>query len=123
MKSIIVLAAVCVAASSAHAERFYAVRPLDGYVCARLNATEAQMLDPHGPGIFLLPEPKADAPRGFIAPGILFVRKPAHTVDGYTEVMQFNGQPAWIAADQIKPMDSSARCVPSVLSNGKIGIG
>jgi hypothetical protein len=54
---------------------------------------------------------------------VVFVRDPPNRVDGYLEVLQLTGQPGWIATDKVKPFEKTLRCVPSVLSNGRIGIG
>jgi len=110
-------------ASAARAEPVYAVRPLDGYVCMKLNVTEAEVLNPRGTGIFILVAPRPDAAHGTAAASVVLVREPKHFVDGYLEVMQLTGQPGWIAADKVKPVDKITRCVPSVLSNGRIGFG
>lgn len=109
--------------SAAHAEPVYAVTPIDGYVCMRLNVTESQVLDPKGTGIFILTAPESSAPHGTPAPGILFVKKPEHRVNGYLEVLQLTNQPGWIAADKVVPFDPNYRCVPSVMSNGRLGGG
>ena len=108
---------------SAHAEPVYAVRPIDGYVCMRLNVTEAQVLDPKGTGIFILTAPESSAARGTPAPGVVFVKKPEHRVNGYLEVLQLTNHPGWIAADKVVPFDPNYRCVPSVMSNGRLGGG
>jgi hypothetical protein len=110
-------------ASYPRAEPVHAVRPIDGYVCMRLNVTEAEVLNPRGTGIFILTAPRPDAAHGTTAPGVVFAREPEHRVDGYLEVLQLTGQPGWIAADKVKPFEKTLRCVPSVLSNGRIGIG
>lgn len=124
MKSILaILAVVCALPPPARAERLYAVHPIDGYGCMRLNVSEAQMLDRHGSGVFILAEPKADAPHGTLAPSVVFVRKPMQVVNGYAAVLQLNGQPGWIAVDKIKPFDGMDRCMPSIMSNGRPGIG
>jgi hypothetical protein len=122
-KFILYLIAANALAPVVRAEPVYAVRPIDGYVCMKLNVTEAEVLNPHGTGIFILVAPRADATRGTTAPGVVFVREPQHLVDGYLEVLQLTGQPGWIAADKLKPFEKTLRCVPSVLSNGRIGIG
>lgn len=122
-KSVLAILACTLIASAAHADRPRVVRPLDGYVCARLNATEAQMLNPNGPGIYILAEPRPNAAPLVMAPGIVFARTPAHTVGGFTEVLTVNNAPGWIASDKIRPFDATARCVPSLMSNGRIGAG
>jgi len=110
-------------ASTVRAEPVYAVRPIDGYVCMKLNVTEAETLNPRGTGIFILAAPRPEAAHATTAPGVVFVRDPEHRVDGYLEVLQLTGQPGWIAADKVRPFEKTLRCVPSMLSNGRIGIG
>ena len=122
-KSIIGLIAAGALVPVARAEPVYAVRPIDGYVCMRLNVTEAEVLNPHGTGIFILVAPRPDAAHGTAASSVVLVREPQHRVDGYLEVLQLTGQPGWIAADKVRPFDKMTRCVPSVLSNGRIGFG
>lgn len=114
---------LAVFAMPAHAAGPTVVKPLEGYACARLNATEAEMLNPHGTGIVIRTEPSASAPVGTAASSIVFVRRPSHTVNGFAEVVQVTGQPGWIQADRIKPLDNMTRCVPSLMSNGRIGAG
>ena len=111
------------AALPAHAQRLHAVEPLAGYACAKLNATDAQMMNPAGTGIVILTAPRADAPPGLDAPAVLFVRQPLVTVNGFVEVLQLNRKPGWIAARYVKPVDPLTRCTPSVMSNGRLGIG
>ncbi len=110
-------------AAAGQAEPVHAVRPIDGYVCMRLNVTEAEVLNPRGTGIFILVAPRPDAAHGTTAPGVVFVRQPQELVAGYLKVLQLTGQPGWIAADKVKPFEKTLRCVPSMLSNGRIGIG
>ena len=116
-------ATLALAAVPAHAQRVYVVRPLDGYACARLNATDAQMLNPNGTGINILVEPRPDAPVGTTASAILFVRQPAQPVNGFLAVMQINGRPGWINVRHVRSYDPNTRCTPSVMSNGRIGAG
>ena len=60
-KFIIGLIAAGALVPAAHAEPVYAVRPIDGYVCMKLNVTEAEVLNPRGTGIFILVAPRPDA--------------------------------------------------------------
>jgi hypothetical protein len=127
MKHLLAVAAICVIAPVAHAQGVRAVEPIQGYVCKVLDITEAQALDTRWAGVPILTEPNPAAPRGTIAAAVVFAKEPAHIVNGYAEVLQLTGQPGWIAADKIKPYRSAsnphARCTPSVLSNGRLGIG
>jgi hypothetical protein len=117
------LIAAAALAPSVRAEPVHAVRPIAGYVCMRLSVTEAEVLNPRGTGIFILTAPRPDAAHGTTAPGVVFVRQPQELVDGYLKVLQLTGQPGWIAADKVRPFDEMRRCVPSMMSNGRIGIG
>jgi hypothetical protein len=117
------LVAATTLAPSSRAEPIHAVRPIEGYVCMRLNVNEAEVLNPRGTGIFILTDPRPDAAHGTTAPGVVFVRQPQELVNGYLKVLQLTGQPGWIAADKVRPFDETRRCVPSMMSNGRIGIG
>lgn len=124
MKSVLIIGGILACFSTAtSAQTLTAVRPLDGYSCARLNATDAQMMDRKGPRIVIREAPNASAPVGTNAAGVVFVRTPAHVVGSFTEVLQLTGKPGWIETRSIKPFDPNARCTPSLMSNGRPGIG
>ena len=123
MKTAIAAALLALAATPALAIGPEVVRPLDGLVCTRLVATEQQMLNPKGTGIFILAQPRADAQHLTTAPSVVFAKMPAHVVNGFAEVVTINGEPGWIEAGKIKPFDPLARCVPSLMNNGRIGAG
>jgi hypothetical protein len=124
MKPIVIAAGLLALLSTpVRAAGVYSVKPLDGYGCAWLNATEAQMRNPKGTGIVIREAPDPAAPVGTTAPGLVFVRTPAHVVGGFAEVLQLNGKPGWIETRNLKPYDPNARCVPSMMSNGRIGNG
>jgi hypothetical protein len=97
----------------------YAVRPIDGYKCMKLDLTEKQAMDFSGASqVWILTAPEAHAPRGVGAGSVVLVKTPEHLVNGYLEVLQNSGKPGWIQADRVKPYNPNARCVPSLLSNG-----
>ena len=127
MRCPVILAAVCALAPMAHAQSVHAVKPIEGYACKSLVATEAQQMDTRWAGVPILTGPSPSAPRGTIAAATVIAKEPAHVVNGYAEVLQLTGQPGWIEADKIGPYRSRsnpfARCTPSVLSNGRIGFG
>jgi hypothetical protein len=124
MKPTLIAAAILTCLSTlSGAGSLTAVRPLEGYGCARLNATDAQMMNPKGTGIVIREAPNASAPVGTNAPGVLFVRIPAHVVGGFAEVLQLTGKPGWIETRYLKPFDPNARCTPSLMSDGRPGIG
>ena len=107
----------------AQAQPVRAVKPLDGYVCMKLAVSEAQVLNPDGTGINLLAQPAAEAPIVTTAPAVVFVRIPQVQRNGFLEAIALNGKEAWIAADKVKTLDGMSRCTPSVMSNGRLGIG
>lgn len=124
MKPIVIAAGLFALLSfPARAAWVSAVKPLEGYGCAWLNATEAQLRNPKGTGIVIREAPDASAPVGTTAPSVVFVRTPQHVMGAFTEVLQLNGKPGWIKTRSIKPYDPNARCIPSVMSNGRIGNG
>jgi hypothetical protein len=111
-------------ATSAHAESVYVMHPIEGYMCMKLNLTEKQALDFSGAStVWILTEPETRAPRGTAAASVVMVREPQHLVNGYLEVVQLTGKPGWIEADKVRPLDKNTRCIPSVMSNGRIGPG
>ena len=106
-----------------HAQGVRPVRPLEGYVCMKLALTEAQALDPRGSGINLLAQPQPGAAVVTTAPAVVFVRSPLVERNGYLQALTLSNQPAWIAADKVRPLDGLSRCTPSVMSNGRLGAG
>ena len=111
------------AISSAWAQGLRAVRPLDGYVCKKLNITEREAMSANGGGVSIRTAPSASAPPAALAPSVLLARSPLHVVSGFVEVLRLNGQPGWIEESRVKPFDPTERCVPSIMSNGRPGIG
>lgn len=107
----------------AQAQSIHVVRPIDGFVCKKLNITEREAMSPTGAGVDIRSAPSASAPSVAIAPSVLFVRSPEHVVGGFVEVMRISGQLGWIEQARVKPFDPSSRCVPSLMSNGRIGPG
>lgn len=114
--------AACLAID-AHAQSIQVVRPVPGFVCKKLNITEHEAMSPNGGGVTIRTAPSATAPVGALAPSVLFVRTPEHIVSGFVEVMRIDGQLGWIEQSRVKPFDPTARCVPSLMSNGRIGAG
>ena len=112
---------VLLAATPAFAAPPTVVKPLPGYVCMKLNLTEAQALN--GSGVYIRLQPADTAPTGTLAPSVVFARSPAHVENGYLEVIQITGAPGWIRQSQVRPMSPTERCVPSLMSNGRIGAG
>ena len=107
---------------AAAAQGLKPVRPIAGYSCKKLNITEREAMSPSGGGVSIRTAPNASAARASLAPAVLFV-KAGPAVNGYVEVMQLDGQPGWIEQARVKPFDANARCVPSIMSDGRPGMG
>jgi hypothetical protein len=101
-------------------------KPLPGYQCMMLNITEQQSMDPtfHVP---VRAQPSASAPVVGTAGSVVIVRAPAKPVNGFLEMLFPDGRQVWIASDAVRPYhslgDPNAKCVPEILSNGRIGFG
>ena len=99
---------------------------IQGYQCMMLNITEQQSMDPafH---VTLYARPSLAASEAGWSGAVPIVKSPPEPINGFLQVLKADGEKAWIAADMVKPYrpvsDPSARCVPEVLPNGRIGIG
>ncbi|MGI4795381.1 MAG: hypothetical protein ACRYG8_15165 [Janthinobacterium lividum] len=92
-----------------------AVKPLPDYKCAILNITDAQA---HDQAFTVRAEQCGQS--GHRA-------HPRDPPEGYLQVLAFSGTPGWIASSAVRPYaipsQPGARCVPSLMSNGRVGFG
>lgn len=69
--------------------------------------------------------PSPNAPMVGYPSEIVLVRDPLEEQAGYVAVVRINGQPGWIAADKLQPWHAMngrpGKCIPSLLSNGRLG--
>ena len=111
-------------AIGASAQGLHAVKPLGGWTCMKLNLSQKQSLDP-SVHVVVRAGPRADAPEVGWAAMTVAVRSPVHKVNGFEELLFPNGKLVWIASQSLSPWssvaDPAARCVPSMMSNGKPG--
>ena len=107
-------------------QAFGAGKRIPGYKCMMLNITEQQSMDP-GFRVEIKSAPSPTSPGAGWAGGVVIVHDPAVPQNGFLEVLKPNGQAAWIPASMVKayrPLaDPTAKCVPEVLPNGRIGFG
>jgi hypothetical protein len=100
-------------------------RQLPGYHCMMLNLTERAAADPNI-SVQILGAPSAQATPIGTASAVVIVQN-AGPVNGYLHMLMPNGNQGWIAQHAVKPYraeaNPSARCVPEILSNGRIGFG
>lgn len=108
----------------ADAQGLRAVQPLAGYSCMSLNLTQEQMMDFNAvPPV--LAAPRAGAPKLGDTSSVVIVASPLRSENGYVSMLMLDGRPGWVQASKLKPYRSasnpSARCVPSMMSNGQPG--
>lgn len=110
--------------TAAFAERPHVVGPLPGYTCMALSLTEQQAMDPNV-RIPVFDRPASDGRQVGIAAGIVAVKDPPDIVNGFTEALFPTGATVWIKSGMLRPYhslgDPTARCVPSKLSDGRLG--
>jgi len=103
-----------------------AVQPLSGYACMMTRLSPAQMRD-FGALPRIVDRPSPSGKPIALASAIVFVRSPLHVEKGYAEVLAMTGQTGWLQRDWLQPYHSAsdphAHCTPSLMSNGKPGIG
>lgn len=111
---------------TAHSEGLHAVRPLPGYTCMQLALTPAQLTDPKV-GVPVREAPSRSATIAGYAATTVIVQSPPQPQEGFLKVLRPSGDPGWIEAGYLRPWNNpyapNARCVPSMMSNGKPGFG
>lgn len=119
--------ACCTLASAIHGQGLRAVRPIEGYACMNLAVPEKTLQDRNWRGVPILSAPRSDAPQAAVATPTVFAKSPPVATNGFVEVLRLNGQSGWIEAAKLKPYASAsdpyARCTPSLMSNGRPGMG
>lgn len=112
--------------SPARAQGLKAIAPLSGYQCMMLNFSADQMRNsPLTVPVFN--GPSETSGKAGLASGIMIVRSPTNVVNGFTEILFFDGRQLWMKANMLEPYKSAsnpdAHCTPSMMSNGKPGFG
>lgn len=110
------------------ADALTAVRPITGYVCMNLKWTgsEQDMWDESKlPSVFEKPSATSKVIGNVGVTAI--VASPLHVENGFAEILHLNGQKGWVEAALLQPYppakNRSETCVPSIMSNGRIGFG
>ncbi|TRL24694.1 hypothetical protein FM996_20275 [Methylosinus sporium] len=109
---------------------FTSVRPIEGYRCFRVYIPEERRFDRSAvPPVFAAP---TEASKLIGHSGVAaFVKWPMNEVDGFVEII-WGGQglKAWIHKDvlrpwrtKVSPAGPASECVPTLMSNGRIGVG
>jgi hypothetical protein len=114
--------AACLLAAASPAS----ARALPGFKCMMLNITEQQAMDPNF-HVTVRSAPSATASPAGWAGAVVITYAPLREQNGFTEMVLPNGHSVWVESDMVKPYhakaDPTARCVPEVLPNGRIGFG
>jgi hypothetical protein len=107
----------------APAQGLQAVRPLTGYECMALNLSQQEMMTQTVP---ILSEPSSSAAKIGIASATV-IAADAPPVDGFQKVLRLDGKPGWVSTKFLKPWvnpgGNGQKCVPSMMSNGRLGFG
>lgn len=120
----LILAVTLLIPVAASAQGLQAVRPLRGYACMSLAASEQVMRSPARlPPV--LAQPSADAPRIGIAGATVIAVSPVRLAGGYVQVLHLNGHFGWVEAAKLRPWRSlsnpAATCTPMLMNDGKPG--
>lgn len=111
-------------ATPAAAQDIHAVKPLDGYACMNVTLPPVKLSFDQLPKARL--DPSTSAPYGATVGTIVIAKAPLHVVNGYAEILQFDGREAWLPMKLLAPFSSAGNrrghCTPSVMSDGKPGI-
>lgn len=106
------------------AQAFHATGPAAGWTCMSLNLTEQQALDP-AVHVLVRQQPSESAPVAGWAPITVAIRDPNRPTNGFAEILRPNGQHVWIPEASLRAWsskaDPTAKCVPSIMSNGTYG--
>lgn len=127
MRQCFFMALVSVAmAASASAQRLTAVRPLDGYVCMRLNLPREQMVS-HSLNAPIFAQPSSSSQQVSQASTAVITRSPMVIQNGFAEVLTLDGKQGWFPAKMLgqyaTPANPNARCTPVLMSDGRPGFG
>lgn len=108
------------------AQGLHAVRPLPGHVCMQLALAPADLIDPKV-GIPVREMPSSTAHVVGYAANTMIVQVPQQPTAGFLKVLWPGGESGWMEAAYLRPWSNpfapNARCVPSVMSDGKPGFG
>ena len=119
-------AVIAIAGPGARAQGLQAVRPLPGYACMVLNLSQQQMLD-NSLHVSVYAEPSPSSPKIGDASAVVIATSPLNVAHGFGEVLFPDGRQGWIEVKMLRPYasanDPNARCTPSLMSNGRPGLG
>jgi hypothetical protein len=116
--------------SVAHIAGVQAVAPIEGYACMQLARDAVHLMDAASVPQ-MLSAPSVDAPTLGAAPYVVIARVPERVVNGYVETLWLGSTrdhsvTGWVSAGALLPFRSAtapgARCTPTWMSNGRVGV-
>lgn len=106
------------------AEDYHAVRPIAGHICMQFALLPNQVGNPNI-NVPVRDTPSMSSQVSSLAPSILVAPAPQQPTDGFLQIVLPDGQRGWVPATAVRPWKSptnpSRRCIPSVMSNGRVG--
>ncbi|WP_291366532.1 hypothetical protein [Acetobacter sp. UBA5411] len=109
--------------TTSHAAGLKAVKPLNGYRCMVIDAPDEVMMDFQHP-IEMHEAPGEQSPTVSGISTVFAVAEPPETSGGFIKTMNFAFKPGWVSTKWVKPYEAvhpGVKCVPSVMSDGKLG--
>jgi hypothetical protein len=110
----------------AFAEYLTAVKPIPGYVCMRLKITREQALNKSFT-VPVLTQPSPGASQIGSASIVPFIKAPFDPSKAFQQMLTLDGKQGWIETKWLMPYETperpNAHCTPSIMSDGRPGIG
>lgn len=110
---------------STRTESLEVARTIPGYVCMQLNLSDAALVSPQT-DVPIYDQPSTSARKVASAANKMIVEDQA-PISGFRKVLRFNGEAGWMDARFLRPWADKyapgARCVPSIMSDGRPGFG
>jgi len=116
----------CTVAVTKPALSLTAIKPIEGLVCMDLKlGYEERKIEENLPNEYARPNESSQIIGK--APSIVFVDSTIPETNGFLKVVRFDHTEGWIQADLLKKHGNTLQvrnsCVPSLMSNGLIGVG
>jgi len=107
-----------------YAEDYHAIRPLPGFICMQFALSPNQVGNPNV-SVPVRDTPSMSSHVSSLAPSVIVAPVPQQPTDGFFRILLPDGQGGWVPATAVRPWKSptnpNRRCIPSVMSNGRVG--
>jgi len=100
-----------------------AVKAIEGLTCMDLNLPDNVLRNVHGDGLPpVYSQPDEHSTVIGTAGGMIYTVEPLRPINGFVEYVRPDWQHAWIKQEYLKP-HTGFTCIPSQMSNGRLGFG